>query len=427
MSVNPEGPGTLRRLTARQAAARLGVKVETVYAYVSRGLLDRLPGDDGRTSLFDARGVERLAGKRRGGARAGELSVVLGTGITLIEPDRVSYRGIEAGGLATTVPFERVADWLWLGESRPVSPAPCGWSAWRASPNALVVARDTQRSLPDGTSTVDRLRAIASAVGPTDPLCFDLSPHAAAASARRLIAAMVDGLPGVANATDCPLAFEAGSFEQTIASRLWHRLTQRAPTPDDLRTLNAALVLIADHGLAASTLAARVAASVRADPYSVVASGLGTLSGPLHGAASAPVHRLFEDIGRPERATAVLGDFMRRENRIPGFGHLIYQDWDPRARVLLERLRASAPDAQRLEVVECMLELLLDRIAVRPNIDFAIAALSYVSGMEDRAGETIFAVSRAVGWVAHALEEYCEPALRFRPRARYTGLPVGKP
>lgn len=417
---------SLRQLNARQAAARLGVKLETVYAYVSRGVLERVPSEDGRGSLFDARSVERLAGKRRGGARTGGLSVVLGTGLTLIEPDRVSYRGLNTATLARTTAFEDVAEWLWLGESRPsgITARVDTWRPWVAAPEALAVARDTQRSLPDGTATADRLRAIASAVGPTDPLRFDLAPDAVAASARRLIAAMVDGLPEAAPLAGPDLKFGgAASLAQSLASRLWQRLTPETPSHEDLISLNALMVLVADHGLAASTLAARVAASVRADPYSVVATGLGTLSGPLHGAASASVHRLFAEVERPARATAVLGEFLRRESRVPGFGHTIYTDWDPRAVVLLDLIRTNAPQTQRLEVVERVLELILDRasVHVRPNVDFAIGALTFISGMDERAGETIFGVSRSAGWIAHALEEYREPALRFRPRAHYTG------
>lgn len=438
-----------RQLTAREAAMRLGVKVETIYAYVSRGLLERVPSADGRTSLFDARSVERLAGKRRGGAKVGGLSVMIGTGLTLIEPERVSYRGLDAGALARSLPFEQVARWLWLGEEKPeASP----YAPWRPGAGALRVAEDAQRSLPDGTSTADRVRVIAAAVGPTDPLRFDLTPRAVASTIARLLAVMVDGLPSRkeiaadgraegdlpgedrlvfpadGDAVESDLAEDGAAkvYEDTLASRLWSRLTAKPANAADLRALNAALVLTADHGLAASTLAARVAASVRADPVSAVASGLGTLAGPLHGAASAPVHRLLEAVEHPDRATAVLGDFMRRENRIPGFGHMIYSDWDPRARVLLDLLRESAGDARRLDVVEALLALLLERIDARPNIDFTLGAFSYVSRMTERAGETLFAVARSAGWAAHALEEYGEPSLRFRPRAHYTGpAPVG--
>ncbi|MDP6980700.1 MAG: citrate/2-methylcitrate synthase [Myxococcota bacterium] len=89
--------------------------------------------------------------------------------------------------------------------------------------------------------------------------------------------------------------------------------------------------------------------------------------------------------------------------------------------MLLDLLRRGEGAPRRLEVVECLLELLLDRIEVRPNIDFALGALSYVYGMNERAGETLFAIARSAGWTAHALEEYREPALRLRPRAHYTG------
>jgi citrate synthase len=160
---------------------------------------------------------------------------------------------------------------------------------------------------------------------------------------------------------------------------------------------------------------------VRADPYTVVSSGLGTLSGPLHGAASTSVHQLFARVARPERAVAVVGDFLRREKVIPGFGHLIYKGWDPRARALLELLRTAAIDDARFEVVERVLALLEGRVPVFPNVDFALAALTWCAAMDEGAGEAIFGIARSSGWLAHALEEYGEQPLRFRPRAQYVG------
>jgi citrate synthase len=413
--------GSLEQLTARQAAARLGVKVETVYAYVSRGQLERRMGEDGRTSLFDAGAVEKLARRRRGsGPKTGGLSVVLGTGLTLIEEGRVSYRGRDVGKLAPRVPFEAVAEWLWLGEHAPDEPQE--WRPWRAGEESIAAARNAQGAVPEGTASADLLRAIASAVAPTDPLRFDLSPPAVVACGRRLIATLVDGLPRRGRSRVGPLALEDGPARpDAIACRLWPRLTRQSASPEALVALNATLVLAADHGLAASTLAARVAASVRADPCSVVATGLGALSGPLHGAASASVHRLMAEVGEPERAVAVLGDFLRRERLIPGYGHLIYDDWDPRAVVLLELMRRAGLPAERMDVVERLLELLEERAPVRPNVDFSLGAFTWAAGMDERAGETIFGVARSAGWIAHALEEYQEPPLRFRPRAHYIG------
>lgn len=430
-SKKPEGSGPTQRLggprelSARQAAARLGVKVETIYAYVSRGLLERLPGPDGRSSIFEAKAVERLARKRSGGAKSGGLSVVLGTGITLIEEDRVCYRGLDAGALAKTASFEAVAEWLWLGEQRPDA-ADGEASLWRSPEGALEVARAAQESMPAGVATADRLRAVASLVAPGDPFRFDREPRAVVECGRRLLSVLVDGLPLRGARVEAPLVLsENAPLLESVAARLWPRLTETVAREGALAAINAALVLVADHGLAASTLAARVAASVRADPYSIIAAGLATLSGPLHGAASAPVHRLLEQVGRPERAVAVLGDHLRRQERIPGFGHLIYRGWDPRARVLLELVRSADLDPQKVAVIERVLEILEEHAPVRPNIDFVIGSLSYAANMDEGAGEAIFGVARSAGWLAHALEEYDEPALRFRPRAHYVGPPAG--
>ena len=420
--------GRLRQLTARQAAARLGVKVETVYAYVSRGVLDRVPGPDGRSSRLDARAVERLAARGRGGGpRTGGLSVVLGTALTSIEQDRLAYRGVDVATLATSAPFEAVAEWLWLGERRPDADAQdAGRRPWSGGEDTLRAARNALRGLPAGTPIADLLRVVATVAGPTDPLRFDLAERGIAASGRRLIATLVDALPSRAAHAAAPLDL-AGSSEplvDAIASRLWERLSPEQGTPGRVGLLNALLVLVADHGLAASTLAARVAASVRADPCSVVATGLGTLAGPLHGAASAPVHRLLGEVDRPDRAIAVIGDFLRGQQRVPGFGHLIHRDWDPRARAMAELLARGDLDPARTEVVERVLEILLERVEVRPNIDFFIGALSWSAHMPEGAGEAIFGIARSAGWIAHAIEEYDEPALRFRPRAHYVGSPA---
>ena len=422
--------GGLEVLTARQAAARLGVKVETIYAYVSRGVLERSPGPDGRSSVFEARAVERLASGRGARSRTGGISVVLGTALTLIEEERVSYRGLDVAELARRASFEEVAEWLWLGERSPLGgaedPPPALQPGWRAPEQATKVARGAQHGMPEGTAPADCLRAIASAIGPTDPMRFDLEPDAVVASARRLISALLEGLPERVEFGDVSqLELEGrGPVTDGIASRLWQRLSCEAGGAGAVAALNGALVLIADHGLAASTLAVRVAASVRADPYSVVAAGLSTVSGRLHGAASAPVHRLLEEVERPSRAVAVVGRALQREKRIPGFGHLIYGGWDPRARALFDALRGSGLPPGRLEVVECVLDLLIERVPVKPNIDFALGSLTYAAGMEEGAGEVIFSIGRCAGWIAHALEEYREPALRFRPRAHYVGPPA---
>jgi citrate synthase len=188
--------------------------------------------------------------------------------------------------------------------------------------------------------------------------------------------------------------------------------------------LDAALVLLADHELAASTVAARVAASVRADPYAVVSAGLATVSGTLHGGASLGIEALLDEVDRPERAATVVGARLRRGERLRGFGHRLYPDGDPRAGFLLTRLRATAAGSPRMAVVDALLEATTRRGLPEPNVDLALAALAHVTAMTRGAAEAIFAVARTAGWIAHALEEY-DRNTPIRPRAVYTGTAPG--
>jgi citrate synthase len=179
-------------------------------------------------------------------------------------------------------------------------------------------------------------------------------------------------------------------------------------------------VLLADHELAASTLAARVAASVRADPYAVIGTGLGAMGGALLGGASLGVENLLTAAGTPAGVPAVIRDLLRRGERVPGFGHFVYRAGDPRAARLLELIRAAAPRSRGLAVADAVRAEVSGRGLPGPNIDFAVAVLARVAGMTDGAGEAIFAVARTAGWAAHAMEEYAR-ATPLRPRAVYVG------
>jgi citrate synthase len=182
-------------------------------------------------------------------------------------------------------------------------------------------------------------------------------------------------------------------------------------------------VVLADHELAASTLAARVAASVRADPYAVVSAGLGVLSGPLHGGASFGAERMLAEVRDPGQASRVIGERLRRGERVPGIGHTVYKAGDRRGTFVFDLIKAAAPGHERLAAAEAILGESRRRRLPEPNIDFALATLAVVSGMISGAGEAIFAVARTAGWLAHALEEY-QRGTPLRPRAVYTGRPL---
>ncbi|WP_331459598.1 citrate/2-methylcitrate synthase, partial [Nonomuraea sp. SBT364] len=210
----------------------------------------------------------------------------------------------------------------------------------------------------------------------------------------------------------------------SIAGRLWPRLCARPATPESLAVLEAALVLLADHELAASTLAARVAASAKADPYAVVLTGLGVVGGPLHGGASYNAERLLAQVTDAGRAPRVIADWVRRGERIPGFGHSVYKNGDARGSLLLDLVAEIAPGHERLAAAHAVLGEVRRRRLPERNVDFALATFAAVTGMVSGAGEAIFAVARTAGWLAHAMEEYAKGSL-LRLRASYTGPPIG--
>lgn len=398
------------------AARQLGVKPQTLYAYVSRGLLRSERSPDGRGSFFRADDVQRLAqrGRRASDAPAGPAVT---SALTLIEGGAYYYRGLDALVLAQERTFEEVAGWLWLGAWPTFEP-------WQAQLATLALGERLQAVLPPTALPLDRLRALAAALGATDDLRFEVRPQGAAIAGRALLAALVDSLPRVGEEPPELALPEREPLPGALAARLWARLSPTLPAPGMLALLNAALVLLADHELSLSTFAARIAAAARSDPYAVVAAALAVVGGVRHGGASLAVEALLRAIVRPPDAAAVIGGRLRRGDAIHGFGHPLYPDGDPRATLLLRLLAERAGAEPRHAVVRAVLAATGARGLPPPNVDFALGALAYVAGWVDGAAEAVFALARSAGWLAHALEEYAGPGAR-RPRAIYVGPPPG--
>lgn len=429
---------------AAEAAKRLGVKQATLYAYVSRGMLTRRRGADGRSSLFEADEVARLTEKGQPRRAAGTGDFVIESELTEVADGRFRYRGMEVTKLALWRPFEEVAGWLWTGSfgkqgvpgdrhpaepggprgRRPPGDKDLATQPWQATAEAVAAGTGAQAALPDGTLPLERLRVIVPAMAATDLLRLHLDPPAVVAAGRNIIAGMVDCLPdpttgssASASGTCVPSARLA---EGGIAGRFWYRICPKRPDPGLLGALRAAMALLADHELAASTFAARMAASVRADPYAVVATGLGALgTSRQYGGASLGAEAMLGAIRDPADAVRVVGDLLRRGERIPGLGG--FSDTpDPRAKALLDLVKKAAPRSTRFAVAAAVLEETRCRALPEPNVDFALAALANVAGMITGAGEAIFAVARSAGWIAHAMEEYAKN-VPLRPRTVYIG------
>lgn len=320
---------TGKRLTTAEVARRLEVKPETVYAYVSRGMLRSVKAADGKGSLFDAAEVERLAGQTVRRGRRTERGPAIHSAITLIKDGRLYYRGHDAAELAGAQTFEAVAGLLWTGSLE-------AHQEFAAPADVVEPARRANEPLPPSTRLTDRLRVIAAVAAAVDPFRFNTRPEAVRATAATLLATMVDALPPQGEVPP-------RNDENSLAARLWPRLTAQAPSAAGLAALNAALVLLADHGLATSTFAARVAASSRAHPYAVVAAGLSAFDGPLHGAAATHAYRLLADAIATGDPTAVFAERLRTEGHVEGFfpaTHPHYPDGDIRAGALMDTLTA---------------------------------------------------------------------------------------
>ena len=402
-------------LSSAEAAAYLGIKRETLYAYVSRGLVKGRPDGPGRARRYRREDLEPLRARSAGPAasamRYGEP--VLETRITRMTTQGPEYRGRLATDLARDGhSFEAVAELLWSGHLPSESPH------WRADGPTLPV-REFSRLLPAGEGAhsvlaVMMLALPVLAVG--DPLRFDAQPEAVMARARRLIPRLAASCALALDARRLPAALDTGDPVLALARALG--LAEKNRRVLDL--LRSTLILCADHELNASTFAARVAASTGADLHACLSAAMAAFSGPRHGGASEQVEWLVREAGEPARAAATVGDRLRRGERLPGFGHPLYPTGDPRAPPLFERAIALAPRSPRLRTVLAVSEAVEATGRPRANIDVAIAAACAALDLPIGLGPAIFAVGRSAGWVANVLEQQSSAAV-LRPRARFVG------
>jgi citrate synthase len=363
-----------------EALDRLGVRAQTLYAYVSRGWIGARPDPaDPRRSLYDAADITRLAERQKRPRKAdaiaasaiawGEPSIP--TRISTIERGRLIYRGEDAAILSATRTVEQVASLLWAVEEAPrfAGEAPGRF----ASPFA---------ALAEGVTA--------------SPASLRRAPALLGADGARAVARIAAGF-GLAEP-------EAPLHERLAA--MWK------VTGQGVDLIRQALVLIADHDLNASTFAVRVAASTGAAIPACLLAGLAALSGPLHGAAGAALAMLVREAGRQGVAPA-LRHWLAAGHEIPAFGHMLYPQGDVRAAALLEGLALDP-------LMEELARAVVAATGRAPNIDFALCALARQLALPDDAPFTLFALGRSVGWVAHAIEQATTGAL-IRPRGRYMG------
>lgn len=388
-----------RYLSAQAAADQLGISLPTLYAYVSRGLIrSEAVGGSRRNRRYNAEDIQRLLERkegRRNPEKMAESALHFGTplldsAITLISEGHLYYRGQDAVDLARQSSIEEVAGLLWTGapgmtlpDSQLILP-----SSWK------VVAEQVQ-----DLSLFERFQVLLPLAGTHDVAAYDLRPTTVVQTGTKILRLMTQ--------------IVAGNGRRSMAGAL-----QRAWCPDvpeGVSLLDAALIMCADHELNVSSFTARCVASAGSTPYAAVSAGLAALQGTKHGGNTSRVEALLREVGQAGQVRQTIIERLKRGESIPGFGHRLYPDGDPRARLLLDLLPVDA------ELPQAVIEAVAEFIGEAPNIDFALVTLAQMLWLPSGAPLALFALGRTVGWIGHVLEQY-ETDRLIRPRARYTGL-----
>lgn len=390
-------------LTAREAAAELSVSPATLYAYVSRGLVRSEPVGDGRARRYRADDIRALRARRRSSGAvqpSAEAAIpVLDTTVATITEAGPIYRGVPVVALAEAATVEQAATLL--------------WDARRADPfdaTNMPVLDDAMRAIfaaANEAKPLPRAIAVLALATDADPRAHNRSAERRAATGARVMRLVTAAILGTAPS---PLP-----IHRQVASA-W---AKDHPAAEDL--LRRALVLLADHELNASTWTARCAASTGVSLYDAVIAGLAALKGPRHGGAGPLAARMVAELGDGDVAASI-ADRVALGEQIPGFGHTVYVDGDPRADVLLRALSAAGAHPRLVVHVP---RLVTEATGLYPNIDYALAVLMRTLGLPVGHEMALFAIARTSGWIAHAIEQL-QSGILIRPRARYVGPEAGR-
>ncbi|HJY84782.1 MAG TPA: citrate/2-methylcitrate synthase [Candidatus Binatia bacterium] len=402
-------------LTAREVTVELGVSASTLYAYVSRGLIRSEPTDGKkRVRRYHREDVQRLKERkelRRNPAKLAEQALhwgvpVLESSITLIADGRLYYRGHDVLALAATRTVEEVAGLIWLGNPE-ADVTPLFAAANGKIPPRCLAVRQHLFDLPP----TELFQAVLPVAAAEDVAACDLRPTAVAQTGARILRLLT--------------LVAAGREESN--SDIAHTL-QAGWAPEDpaaAQFLRTALILCADHELHVSAFTARCVASAGSTPYAVVMAGLAALQGVKHGMYIEQVEPFLREVGTPERAQVVIANRLKRGEQLPGFGHRLYPEGDPRGGALLELMAKVYADSPATALAHAVIEQARRVIGESPTIDFALAVLASVLHLPSSAAPALFALGRTIGWIGHAIEQYQLDQL-IRPRARYVG-PVSPP
>ena len=375
-------------IAAEEARDRLGVRAQTLYAYVSRGRVQVRPDPgDSRRSLYRAADIAALTERKSRSRKVSEVAAgaiswgepVLSSEITTVSGGRLFYRGRDAIRLAETETLEAVARLLRGG-------------------HGAALKRTDRPKPPDAPDMRTRAFLALAQRAAVDPPARGRAPLALAIEAATLLDVLTDAVAG----------FVGGGAIHNRLALAWGQ----GPGGPGAELIRRILVLVADHELNPSAFAARVAASTGGSLAASALAGLSTLSGPRHGGATQAVVKFAAEAAQAGPRDAIASR-LADDRALPGFGHHLYPDGDPRAAALLE-LFEPPEDLARLRT---LVEAITGQAA---NVDFALIAACEALKLPKDAPFALFAVARCAGWIAHAIEQGQADTL-IRPRARYVG------
>ncbi len=408
-------------LSREQVLELLGIKRQTLYAYVSRGYIRSVTHPDGRSSFYVREDVDRVRSRSAtrsgcglvaaGTLRGGEP--VVATGITEITAAGPAYRGRTASALARArVPFENVAEFLWSGD---ITEEAIAWNK-QSDPPGFARLLGTANHLHEGAHVVQIMSVAVLALGIAKGMRRERirAGQTPVGMARSLIRTQT-GVLGFLGQEKRYAPLQDG---ETIAGAV-ARLLGIPGENAKIDALNRALVIVADHELNPATFAARVAASGSSDLHSCIGAALSTHYGTLVGRACDRVEALFEPPASPDDVLKRVRHMLDAALSLPGFDHPLYPRGDPRARYLIELSLAIGGTRPLVRNMLMLLSRLEEDYGILPRMEFGLVLLCRALGLPNRTASGVYALGRTAGWVAHVLEQRLAGFV-IRPRAKYS-------
>jgi len=347
------------------------------------------------------------------------------TAISAIVGSTLTYRGYTIEDLAANSSFEEVVYLLWYGRL----PTQKEFSDFQASLHEKMAL--PQRcfgwfhGLPTEVHPMDFLHAVVAGLSLHDPDANVIADEPNRRKAVRLTTRLGTIIAAYhrVRTGQWPLQPIKG---KSLSWNFLYMLFGEEPESKRVKQFDTCLILHADHELNASAFSARVTSSTESGLYSSIMAAIGTLKGPLHGGANERVMRMLQEIGSMDHIEPFLKEALAEKRKVMGFGHRVYKEGDPRAKILRDMSRVITAEIGQPQLYE--MSVRIDDVMQRekgllPNVDFYSATVYHAMGIPTDLFTPVFAMSRVAGWCAHVLEQYAKNRI-YRPRGRYVG-PTG--